>query len=72
MDLREIGWGVEWIRLAQDSDRWRAVVNAMMNVRVSLITAYSPHRCDNVLVYILNTSRNRKLSGQGILGFLRL
>jgi hypothetical protein len=22
MDLREIGWGVDWIRLDQDSDRW--------------------------------------------------
>jgi hypothetical protein len=27
MDLREIGLGVEWIELAQDRDRWRAVVN---------------------------------------------
>jgi hypothetical protein len=28
MDLREIGsGGVEWIHLAQDRDRWRAVVN---------------------------------------------
>jgi hypothetical protein len=36
MDLREIGWGggVEWIQLAQDRDRWRAVVNAVMNLRV--------------------------------------
>jgi hypothetical protein len=35
MDLREIGWeGVEWIHLAQDRDHWRAVVNAMMNLRV--------------------------------------
>jgi hypothetical protein len=35
MDLGEIGWGgVEWIRLAQDRDRWRAVVNAVMNLRV--------------------------------------
>jgi hypothetical protein len=34
MDLREIGWaGVEWIQLAQDRDRWRAVVNAVMNLR---------------------------------------
>jgi hypothetical protein len=35
MDLREIGLeGVERIHLAQDRDRWRAVVNAMMNLRV--------------------------------------
>jgi hypothetical protein len=35
MDLREIGWwGVEWIHLAQDRDLWRAVVNAVMNLRV--------------------------------------
>jgi hypothetical protein len=35
MDVREIGWGgVEWIHLAQDRDRWRAVVNAVMNLRV--------------------------------------
>jgi hypothetical protein len=35
MDLREIGLvGVDWIRLAQDRDRWRAVVRAVMNLRV--------------------------------------
>jgi hypothetical protein len=36
MDLSEIGRGgdVEWIHLAQDRDRWRAVVNAVMNLRV--------------------------------------
>jgi hypothetical protein len=35
MDLRQIGWGgVEWIHLAQDRHRWRAVVNAVMNPRV--------------------------------------
>jgi hypothetical protein len=33
MDLREIGLGV-WIRLSQDRDRWRAVVSAVMNLRV--------------------------------------
>jgi hypothetical protein len=35
MDLREIGLGgVDWIRLAHDRDRWRAVVSAVMNFRV--------------------------------------
>jgi hypothetical protein len=35
MDLREIGWGsVDWIQMAQDRDRWRAVVNTVMNLRV--------------------------------------
>jgi hypothetical protein len=36
MDLTEIGWGdMEWIHLAQDSDPWRVLVNAVMNLRVS-------------------------------------
>jgi hypothetical protein len=35
MDLREIGWGsAEWIKLAQDRDRWRALVNTVMDLRV--------------------------------------
>jgi hypothetical protein len=35
MDLREIGWGsVDWIQLAQDRDRCRALVNMVMNLRV--------------------------------------
>jgi hypothetical protein len=35
MDLREIGWGsVDWIQLAQDRDRWLALVNTVMNLRV--------------------------------------
>jgi hypothetical protein len=36
MDLVEVGWGdVHWIGLAQDRDRWRALVNAVMNLRVA-------------------------------------
>jgi hypothetical protein len=35
MDLRETGWeSVEWIHLAQVRERWRAVVNAVMNIRI--------------------------------------
>jgi hypothetical protein len=39
MDLVEVGWGdVDWIGLAQDRNRWRALVNSMMNLR-------SPIKC---------------------------
>jgi len=35
MDLPEVGCGnMDWIKLAQDKDRWRALVNAAMNLRV--------------------------------------
>jgi hypothetical protein len=35
MDLQEVGWGgLGWIDLAQDRDRWRALMTAVMNLRV--------------------------------------
>jgi hypothetical protein len=34
MDLQKMGWGHGLFDLAQDSDRWRALVNAVMKLRV--------------------------------------
>jgi hypothetical protein len=34
MDLREIGWGMDWIDPDQDRDQWRALVNRIMKLWV--------------------------------------
>jgi hypothetical protein len=37
MDLGEVGWGdVDWIGLAKDKNKWRALVNSVLNLRVPL------------------------------------
>jgi hypothetical protein len=36
MDLGEIRWsGVDWIGLGQNKDRWKALINAVMSLRIS-------------------------------------
>jgi hypothetical protein len=36
MDLQKVGWGSKgWIDLAENRDRWQAVVNAVLNLRVT-------------------------------------
>jgi hypothetical protein len=36
MDLVEVGWGgVDWVGLAEDRDRWRALVNSVLNLVVA-------------------------------------
>jgi hypothetical protein len=37
MDLREIGWGEEWIQLSQDRDRWMDLMSTAMNLRVLVL-----------------------------------
>jgi hypothetical protein len=35
-ELRETGWeGLDWVRLAEDRDQWRAVLNTVLNLRVT-------------------------------------
>jgi len=33
-NVQEVGWGMDWMEMAQDRDRWRALVTTLMSLRV--------------------------------------
>jgi hypothetical protein len=39
MDLREVEWGVDWIGLAQDRNRWRALVNSVLKLPIAPLSS---------------------------------
>jgi len=59
MDLQEVGYGVmNWIELAQDRDRWQALVNTVMNLQVPQIAGSFLTSCK-----LVSFSRSTLLDG---------
>ena len=66
MDLQEVGCGyVDWIRLAQDRDRWRTLVSTVMNLRV-------PWNAGNFLTSCKPVSFSRRTLHHGVSKYIYL
>jgi hypothetical protein len=69
MSLRETGWvDVEWTQMVQDSDRWRALVNALKNLRVLAPGSFARQTASlEIITLALQTAKNELLFGNSFL-----